>query len=385
MKKVGILTMYYNSVNYGGVLQAYALQKFLENNAFFSEQICFRKKNYGLKKSIKLHYNELGCLKTACWAIDRLKKSISSKMSNKLVYKKEKNLFFVRLKKFEKFRNLIPHSDKVYTFDSIDETNSRYDIFCCGSDQIWKPGVICPEYLLNFVSDNNKKISYAASISKTNISKKDISAMIPYLKTFDNISVREKYDKELLEKNLNNNINWVVDPTLLLEKTDWEKLYLKNIVNDDYIFCYLLEANEKKYKIINKFAKQNNLKIVTIPYANGSLNLKDRKFGDIHITDAGPQEFISLIHDAKLVITDSFHATVFSNIFNVNFYVLERTEAPTMNSRITSLLFLFDKKEKFIKDDELLKMPVVSKQNNDNSKYKDMKKKSIDYLLSALK
>ena len=174
-----------------------------------------------------------------------------------------------------------------------------------------------------------------------------------------------------------------MDPTLLLDKEDWEKLYIKNLVKEDYVFVYLLEANKKKYKIIEKFAKEKNLKIVTIPFASGTLNLNDRRFGDIHMTNAGPKEFITLIHDAKLVITDSFHATVFSNIFKTDFFVLERTEAPTMNSRIISLLKMFNRNEKFIEDKELENQNLGYKFNSEN-KYSKMKELSEKYLLSSI-
>jgi len=383
MKKIGILTMYYNSINYGGTLQAYALQRYLENKGFESKQICFQKKGLGLKNSIKLHYKELGFFSTIFWGIDRIQKNISGKISNKIISKAEKKLYSERKQKFESFRNDIPHTIKVYNSNTISETNRDFDIFCCGSDQIWKPGVVCSEYMLGFVNKEKKKISYAASISKTNILKDDIANMIPYLNSFDKISVREEFDKDLLKKYLKNDVEWVVDPTLLLDKEDWEKLYIKNLVKEDYVFVYLLEANKKKYKIIEKFAKEKNLKIVTIPFASGTLNLNDRRFGDIHMTNAGPKEFITLIHDAKLVITDSFHATVFSNIFKTDFFVLERTEAPTMNSRIISLLKMFNRNEKFIEDKELENQNLGYKFNSEN-KYSKMKELSEKYLLSSI-
>lgn len=378
--KCGIITMYYNSINYGGVLQAYALQKFLENNGIEARQICFQKKGYGLKKSIKMHYKDLGIIKTFFWATDRVYKSISNRIARKIIKSKEKKLFNERIKKFADFREKIPHTDKIYTSNNIKETNELFDTFCCGSDQIWKPGVVCPEYMLNFVNDNKYKLSYAASISKTDISEEQINYMIPFLNSFDKISLREKTDKSLIKKYIKKDVEWVIDPTLLLTKKDWEKLYIKNIVGKRYVFCYLLEANSKKYKIIKKFAQKNNLKIVTIPYASGVLNLKDKKFGDIHITNAGPQEFISLIHDADVVITDSFHAAVFSNIFERNFFVLEREEAPTMNSRIISLLDMFSRKDRFIKDGELCTKKIDCNFDEKNG-FNKIKNSSINFLL----
>lgn len=380
-KRVGIITMYHNSINYGGVLQAYALQKFLENNNFDTKQICFKKNSSNKTGSIMMHYKDLGLIKTFNWAFDRTIKKISSKIAGKIINNNEKQAYNERLKKFEDFRKKIPHTNKIYEPDNIVETNELFDIFCCGSDQIWKPGVVCPEYMLNFVHKNKYKISYAASISKTNISEEEIKKMIPFLFDFNKVSLREKNEKDILKNYVDKKIEWVVDPTLLLEQKDWEKLYIRNLVKEKYIFCYLLESNSKKYKIIKDFAKINNLKIVTIPFANGTLNLKDRNFGDIKIANAGPKEFISLIHDASVVITDSFHATVFSNIFKKNFFVLEREEATTMNSRITSLLEILNMKDRFINDKDLLtkkKECNFEKKNN----FDKMKNISIEFLLS---
>lgn len=383
-KKVGIITMYHNSINYGGVLQAYALQKFLEINNFEAKQICFKKNNNNKTNSIKMHYKDLGLINTIRWAIDRTIKKISSKIALKVINSSEKQAYNERLKKFEDFRKKIPHTKKIYDSGNIVETNDLFDIFCCGSDQIWKPGVVCPEYMLNFVHKNKYKMSYAASISKTNISEEEIEKMIPFLFDFNNISLREKNEKDILKNYVDKKIEWVVDPTLLLEQKDWEKLYIKDLVKEKYIFCYLLESNSKKYKIIKEFAKINNLKIVTIPFANGTLNLKDRNFGDIKIANAGPKEFISLIHDASVVITDSFHATVFSNIFKKNFFVLEREEATTMNSRITSLLEILNMKDRFINDKDLLTKKIECNFDKKNN-FDKMKSSSIEYLLSIEK
>lgn len=380
--KIGIITMYHKSKNYGGVLQAYALQKFLNNNGFEAFQICYQKEQTNKTIGIKTHLKESGIAKTLIWFNDRLRKRISTKIANKILGNNYKKQFNKRIENFNEFRDEIQHTSNIYTQENVKELNDIMDIFICGSDQIWKPGVICPDYMLNFVDDKKIKISYAASISKTNISDKDLEYMIPYLTRFNKISVREESDVKKLSQKIKRNVSWVIDPTLLLNEEEWSSVCSNTkITNEKYLFCYLLEANSRKYKIIKKFAKNNNLKIVTIPFSNGDLNLKDIKFGDIRATDAGPKDFLSLIKNAEMVITDSFHAAVFSNIFKTKFFVLERTEAPTMNSRIVSLLNMFNMMDRFINDNELLSKNLECS-FRENNEFNSIKKFSTEYLLS---
>lgn len=348
MKRVGIITMYHGSYNYGGVLQSYALQKVVSDLGYYCEQISFqRKEKKSFKSNIKNRLEVDNLLTVIVWGISRTKKVIDSKIARKIYGKKYNKFIKIRKGKFDEYRNSIPHSE-IYNSETIKESLTDYDAFICGSDQVWKPGVVCKEYLLNFVPNEISKISYAASISKNKLSAQESELIISGINRLDAVSVREKQAVNLINKYTEKKVEWVLDPTFLVHSSHWETQCEEVKIKEDYIFCYLLGVNKSQRKLIENLARKNNLKIVTIPFANGNYNFTDASFGDIKVCDAGPHDFLGLIKNAKLVITDSFHATVFSNIFNTDFYVFERTEETSMNSRIISLLEFLNLKDRFI-------------------------------------
>lgn len=379
MKKVGIITMYYDSNNYGGVLQAYALQKIIEKLGYDCEQISFAKKgNKNFLNKFKSRCDEKNIIFALKWVNNRVNKVLVSKLAKYIYQDKYNSDIKIRKEKFKDYRKNIPHSE-VYNSENIANCVDLYDVFICGSDQIWKPGVICKEYLLEFVPNNKKKISYAASISKNLLSNDERNYLINGITKLNAISVREQQAVELIGKYIDKNIEWVVDPTLLLSKDEWERECSKLNIKDNYIFCYLLGFDKKQRNIIKRLAKSKKMKIVTIPFADGKYNFMDKKFGDIQYSNAGPNEFLALIKNAKLVITDSFHATVFSNIFETNFYVLERTEEVSMNTRIISLLNMFGLEKRFIqKYDDILNCEDID--FTKRKEYEQVIKKSKEFL-----
>ena len=182
----------------------------------------------------------------------------------------------------------------------------------------------------------------------------------------------------------------MLDPTLLLSREEWDEVCSDRKIDRDYVFCYFLGENKKERKIAKEFAKKHNLKLVTIPHAAGGINLVDRKFGDEKIYDASPQDFISLIKNAKYVFTDSFHAVVFSNIYQKQYFVFNRNKSGQMSSRITDITELFNQTERFCagKDKENLTY-VESLVDIDyslpNDKFEELKKKSLEFLDRNLK
>lgn len=384
MKKVGIITMYYGSKNYGGVLQAYALQKAISKLGYECEQISFKRiANKRLASQLKNRLEVNNPFEVMKWATSRSMKLINSKIAKKVLEKQFGESIKVKNEKFTEYCKQIPHSI-VYTSENIEKSIEVYDTFVCGSDQIWKPGVACKEYLLGFVPEGKKKVSYAASISKNTLSKEESEFLTSYIEKFDSVSVREKQAVNLLNKYTKKKVEWVLDPTLLLSREEWEKECSERLVNEKYIFCYLLGIDKKQRLMIEKLAKIKSMKIVTIPFSNGSYNFVDSSFGDIKFGNAGPNDFLSLIKHASLVITDSFHATVFSNIFETDFYVLERTEEKTMNSRITSLLDVVGLPDRFISNSkDLLEYKSIDFLNKNNLENKIKNSKS--YLENSLK
>ena len=354
--KVGIITQYYKSSNYGGLLQAYALSTFLKKKGYDCEQICFNyylsKKNKPLSLSKRLFTK--GLIKSLLVFI---KCSFLEKICATLSHAKRK--INIRIDSCRDFREyVISHSDRVYDNESIKECQS-YEALITGSDQVWLCNVetFHPGFWLSFANDSVKKISYAASVSMNEIPVELHDFIRHALDSFNAISVRESSDVKLIGDIIGKEkeIIQVLDPTLLLERIDWFNLCAPNPYRGrKYVFAYLLGSKWKDRAFVKKFAKNEGLEIVFIPYMQNKYKSCDLFFGDIRLNDVSPQLFLSLIRDASCVITDSFHGTVFSNIFHVNFLVLKRNSdasKKSMNSRLYSLLNMLKMEDRLISND----------------------------------
>lgn len=349
MKKVGIITMYYKSSNYGGVLQAWALCQ--KVNAILSdnccEQICYDATyKAGFRK-------RLSALSVKYRNPIKLCKKILSKFKNKVWEKcHAKSIREISAKKgksFHDFAEIVPHSEIVYNAETIADAAQKYDIFITGSDQVWNMEWYQPAYFLSFVPSDKTKFSYAASIAMTQLNPDEQATIREHLKDFKAISVREQNAADMLKPLVSVTPEYVLDPTLLLSAEEWDVLSSDRLIEDDYLFCYFLGNNPAERKLAKEFAKLYGLKIVSIPWV-GTRKYTDLKFGDVVLPGASPQDFISLIKHAKYVFTDSFHAVVFSYIDQRQFFVFNRDKKGSMNSRIKSILQLFHMDSRFCSD-----------------------------------
>lgn len=245
-----------------------------------------------------------------------------------------------RSEKLQKFvDDNIKLSINQYDESNISEANAVYDGFVCGSDQIWNPELteLNSMYWLGFANENKKKIAYAPSIGVNNLTTNQRHTIKENLSTFCAISCREKDGTDLLNTVVNGRCLNVLDPTLVVEKSFWDSLSEGNTTQQKYLFAYILRGNKEQRQFIELFAKDRNLKIVTVPFLESDfIEWYDLKFGDIKRWDCGPDEFIGLIRNAEYVITDSYHGTVFSCIYHVPFFNLEKF-GKAQSSRIQSL------------------------------------------------
>ena len=406
MKKVGIITYYYHSNNYGGNLQSYALASYINKlSGFKAEQICFdflhsqkqynsdsigiclnQNKNTTSKKTITfirkilIFLGKLVSLATYKRAIIRFLNIINS------------NKFYLRECAILRFNtDLIPHSSMVYTSSNIIECNDAYDIFITGSDQVWS--VPSNEFMLGFV-DKKNKVSYAASIARTDVTESHRLFIKDKIKLFNNISVRDNSDKDIVSKLTDLPVEVVLDPVFLLEKKEWDTISGHNRFSDvKYVFCYFLGESKKFNKIIKNFAKKNNLKIVIVPnFKNNenSTSFSDLFFGNYKPYDISPSDFLTLIREAEYVFTDSFHALAFSLIYNKNFFVIDRiSKWGKMNSRITNLLEKVGLSDRFCNNKDKENVEYISRMKPINySEINDLlekeKQKSCDFLKNSL-
>lgn len=357
--KIGIISFYHNCVNYGGLAQTYALCHFLTQKGFNTELISYKRltrksERISLQNRIK---------KAKALSGKAIFQRILFAVVKKLLTPIYKNRLEKRYALVAKFRNeCIPHSEKC----SINELNSvceKYDVLITGSDQVWKPGVVDDAFVFNFITDKQRKkiFSYATSVAVNTLNEEYVAFMAKSLQKYSAVSLREVTTANYFKEHIYKNTESCVDPTLLLSEEDWNSVVAKPVYNGDYVFSYILGESLFQRKQIKKFAQKKNLKLVTIPHIHkaGSFafNSEDLFFGDIKAYDVGFPEFLSLIKNARYVLTDSFHACVFSFVFKRDFYVYERpTRNPqdAMNVRIYDLLDMYGLQDRLIKGNQML-------------------------------
>lgn len=388
--RIGILTEYYNSVNYGGNLQAYALVRYLNEHGAYAEQIQYNtSKNNKLSLKQRIHKYNLSKL------LVKLVQKILLKPIHDISIKIGTKHHIVEMQKLQKrnrfiseFNQKIPHCKNVFTDLTIHECNKLYDIFITGSDQVWN-SIDRQSYFLSFVEKNKIKCSYAASISKNSLKDYEIDFFKDALIDYQKISVREKETAEMLSDLTTRKIEWVVDPVFLLSENIWKKICTPKLVQESYVFCYFLGDTKWHRNVATHYAKKRNLKIVTLPYLLGQYRSCDANFGQERLFEVKPEDFISLIRYAKCVITDSFHASAFSVIFENEFFVFERQVSVSMGTRIRSLMELTGIQERYyMTEKEALEhmMKLSEYKNTINKKLlNEMIKKSENFIKDAIK
>ena len=294
---------------------------------------------------------------------------------------------------FYEFMKEIRHSTKIYGEETIRNCEQKYDVFICGGDQIWNDynsRIDVEAFTLQFASKESKKISYAPSMANLEMSDEFKNIFSKGLNELDAISVREKSSISILKEMTNKPIQVVIDPVLLLQKKEWQQVARIPQIKRPYLVCYLLGDNTVQRKAIEKLAKQLKLKILTFPHILCNVVRKcDLFFGDIHDYTSGPREFIGLIQNAQLVVTDSFHASVFSMIFETPFYVFERDKVNAKNStnrRIYDFLKEYQLDSQLITEEELVKVSKVPEVDFSYAQrhWEKRREESLEYLENAL-
>ena len=224
------------------------------------------------------------------------------------------------------------------TKDKLPALNDQFDMFICGSDQIWsvRESIFNPYYYLDFVT--KKKISYAPSLGTDKISEKAFEMIRKLLVDYAAISVRESVSAKQLSDLIGKEVQWVVDPTLLRDRVFWEQLTCGiPRRKKKYLLCYFLENKEWYFNYAKTIAKKLHLEIVLLPnrwdYLSSEYVVK---------TGVGPKEFVSLIRHSDYVLTDSYHGSIFSMIFERDFQYLLRFNMDDPNSQNIRIQSLFD-------------------------------------------
>lgn len=325
--KIATMTWFSNQ-NYGTLLQAYALQDYLKNTfGADAKLIKYRPdeskylQSFG-KKTEHLFYK----------LCEHAKKHFEPK---KISLEDEITEKYPELKS-ERDKNFNSFLSKIDFFDGdIDTASDKFDIFICGSDQIWNPQIIDKNFYLDFV-DGKKKISYAASMGINYIPDYAKKHLAGYLKDFDAISLRESDCRVELEKISGKKISVVCDPTFLLSDEEWRKIADKTRVpNGKYILSYFLGDGEENAFAYNA-ADKLNIKNFILPTTVRMFEKSDKENYTVP-----PADFLALEDNSEFIITDSFHAICFAIIFKKDFCVVRKHKKSNpfnQNSRILHLL-----------------------------------------------
>ena len=322
--KIAKLTWLHNG-NYGSVLQALALQQFLRN------------KNYSV---VDLDYFPSSKTRLINWALSgNSPKLFVEKFEIFLKHRgsKYKLEFHNRLMKFDNFKKKYMKIEAPCTNSKqLFNVSKKYDLFICGSDQIWSPALLNPVFYFSFLPANKIKIAYSPSFGVTNVNNRKKKLIASYLKEIDYISVRENQGKSLVKKLIGIDVPVLIDPTLLLSCDEWAKFMSSTLEKKGkYIFCYMLTENKMYINKIKEFSKRKNMDVIIVPTEKGPFNT-----GFKELIDIGPDEWLSLISNSSYVFTDSFHGCIFSLIFHKKFVLFKRfsdKKKNSENSRIYTL------------------------------------------------
>jgi hypothetical protein len=359
MKKALLVTLYDN-FNYGNKLQNYAVYKLLNN---YDIEVLNLKNNRhtNYKKTIFAGYIK--------FLISKIKYYF--KHRNEVGWK----YYHIRLKNFKSFASIIPTSKHYFNYLSINKY-SEFDYLFVGSDQVWNPYMALDDLSLFNGFNSKNKIAISASFGVSNLNEKTKNQIFESLREFKMISVRENSGKKICDDILNNDSTIVlIDPTMAIDVDEWNKMVIKpkfNINKNYILVAFLGKCNQNIKHEINVFAKAENLEIVDI-YEKNSI-----------YTSCGPSEFLYLEKNASLILTDSFHSSVFGIMFNTPILVFDRNGTrENMNSRINTLLSKFKLEDRRYSG-TIAEKNLICDYSESYKILEEERKKSADFLKKAL-
>lgn len=313
MKKIGIITI--NSINYGNRLQNYALQEVIKLLGY-SVATVQRERPLKKKQRIKIEIKKIGqyCLRTKGAKFDSFNRKITIANSYALANSQRAGL------------------------------KNEFDYFVAGSDQVWNPhyNFVGTSDLLAFAKPE-QRISYAASFGVDEIPDEKKKSYAENLSQFKALSVREKKGAVIIKELTGREAQIVLDPTMLLTSEQWSKVERKSkfTPKNRYVLVYSLGEKSADFKnSIKRYEKEMVIFDIRTIQKNGR---------EIPV---GPAEFLYLIHNAELILTDSFHASVFSVLYHKRFITFKRPGID-MSSRIVSLANTIGAKDKLDGDNNL--------------------------------
>lgn len=363
--KIGIATIVALN-NFGAVLQSYALITFLKNLGYDAEIIDLREPN-----------------QDDCSIFIKVKsfKDILRNMRKIRNYQAHRT----RMSLFEDFvANNLPLSPNYFSDNSLN-INNRYDVICTGSDQTFNLllKAFKQEFFLTF-SNELPKISYAASFGENcnDFTETQLQWVKEQLLQYNSISIREQNGVELAKALTGrNDIIQALDPTLLLTSKQWRSLIKQRTSKKNgYILFYSVLSEPWVVKAVKEFSRLTGMPVV-VPHLQNQYEIG---YNFERIIETGPLEFLDLVAHADLVLTTSFHATVFSFQFERPFYSFILKEG----NRIGSFLDTVNLKNRSITERQFIKKSYETDFELNYTKPKELleveRKRSVEYLVNSL-
>lgn len=316
--------------NFGTYLQAFALQQYLYQEGFYN--MILDDSSYIITYKPKLK--------------DKLKKPLL-----KLV-KKEFRVFEKSITQsyslFDSFKRNMLHID--YFNQSLTTLDSKYDIYICGSDQIWNPFSLEDSKTDFFYASfsQKKKIAYAPSIGVSEVPQQYKEKLRNLTFKFNFLSAREQQGVDILHELTGKKVIKVVDPTLLLNSKQWNILLPKdNACDEKYVLAYFLTPNNIFINAVSEYAHKKGLRLKMF------FMHKSYYRYNCDLIAAGPIEFLHYVRDAEYLFTDSFHGTIFASIFHTQFFTFKRfKQTPkSQNSRVENLLEMMGLSERLFDEE----------------------------------
>lgn len=363
MTKIDLIT-YSRTRNYGGILQAYGLYRYLELKGYDIRFIDYIPARCNIKNR-KVFVDEATAL-SKIWGRNAITKFLFSIFR----YSSSKKSF----EPFLDFMNSrVKFTKEYFSIQELENDIPKADIYLTGSDQVWnsqflrEKGLDMPFYL-SFVN-NCKKMSYASSFGKDSIPDENKKEVQELISQYSAVSVREKSGKILLEK-LGIKAEVVVDPTILCPEVEWKRISSPRKIKE-YVFLYQVNFNKEMYIMAKKIAKKEGKKLIVV-----CLNkIKKYKIPEIKM-NVSIEDWLSFIQYADCVITDSFHACVFSIIFSTKFLVNTSTRKG-MATRIDNLLEMLNLTNVY--------MDSCSEKENINKLKKPIKWEKVHEILNEMR
>ena len=372
--KIALLTRRFG-YNYGSSLQACAMRLMLEeighevtilNYDEFSQHPIWK-----IKPILRNIINPLLCY---IGTLGINKRTIS----NAIIEQKQKKEFNMFDKTY-----INPTRKMLYSSNQLLKAITNKDVCMCGSDQIWNPQFYDTHFFLDFCTKSQiKKIAYAPSFGIPRIYKNK-EEIIKLLNDFHFISVREKQGQKIIEELTKKNCPVVLDPTLMVNAEIWRKIKcdIHKKLPKRYIACYFLGCHYIPKNIIQSLKDQLNCEIVNITTFRTPNDIQG-----LQLNTLSPLDFLDVIDNAYCVLTDSFHATVFSILFNTNFYSFNKhthSDINNENSRLFSLLNILNLETRLIDVNSKIEFKAINYE--ECNKRIDMERNfSYDFLNKAL-